>query len=54
MQAMLADDEFKAEAGRRRLRLIPLTGAELQSALESTIGNADSATLDRARRMVEN
>lgn len=53
MQAMLADREFQAEAARRKLRLMPLAGAELEAAILSAAGSADPGVLARARAMVE-
>jgi len=51
--AMLVDPEFVAEAAKRQLRLIVLTGDELTRAITGAIDGADPTVLARARAMLQ-
>jgi tripartite-type tricarboxylate transporter receptor subunit TctC len=46
---MMTDAEYRAEAQKSQLRVLAKTGEELQKAIGEAIGNADPATVDRAR-----
>ena len=46
---MMTDAEYRAEAQKVQLRVLPKTGEELQKAIAEAIGNADPVTLERAR-----
>lgn len=47
--SMLADGEYRAEAQKTQLRVLPKTGEELQKAIADAIDNADLQTVERAR-----
>jgi tripartite-type tricarboxylate transporter receptor subunit TctC len=47
--SMMTDAEYRAEAQKSQLRVLPKSGAELQKAIAGAIDNADAATLERAR-----
>ncbi|MEA2989600.1 MAG: hypothetical protein QOG83_2311, partial [Alphaproteobacteria bacterium] len=47
--AMVADADYRAEAQRVQLRVLPKTGVELQRLIDAAITNADPATIERAR-----
>ena len=48
-QKMLKDPEYIEEAKRTKLRVIPVSGDELASAIERAINATDAAVIDRAR-----
>jgi hypothetical protein len=47
--SMMADAEYRAEAQKTQLRVLPKSGEELQKAIVEAIDNADPATVERAR-----
>ncbi|MEA2907226.1 MAG: hypothetical protein QOI12_4613 [Alphaproteobacteria bacterium] len=47
--AMVADADYRAEAQRVQLRVLPKTGVELQRLIDAAITDADPATIERAR-----
>jgi tripartite-type tricarboxylate transporter receptor subunit TctC len=47
--SMMTDTEYRAEAAKTQLRVLPKSGAELGEAIAAAIDNADAATLERAR-----
>jgi tripartite-type tricarboxylate transporter receptor subunit TctC len=47
--SMLADGEYRAEAQKTQLRVLPKTGEELQKAITAAIDGADPTTIERAR-----
>jgi hypothetical protein len=47
--AMQADGEYRAEAQKVQLRILPKRGDELQRAITEAIDNADPAMIERAR-----
>jgi tripartite-type tricarboxylate transporter receptor subunit TctC len=47
--AMMADGDYRAEAQRTQLRVLPKTGAELQKAITTAIDSINPATIERAR-----
>ena len=47
--SMMADAEYRAEAQKTQLRVLPKSGEELQKAIAEAIDNADPATVERAR-----
>jgi tripartite-type tricarboxylate transporter receptor subunit TctC len=47
--SMMADAEYRAEAQKTQLRVLPKSGEELQKAIAEAIDNADPATIERAR-----
>lgn len=53
LEAMVADPEFRDDIAKRKLRLIPLTGPELQTAVERAVGATQPALIARARRLIE-
>jgi hypothetical protein len=46
---MMADADYRAEAQKTQLRVLPKSGAELQQAIAAAIDNADPKTVERAR-----
>lgn len=52
-QKMIADKEFQEAASKRQLRILPLSGIELQSTMDRVISGADAALLARTRALVE-
>lgn len=47
--AMMADADYRAEARKTQLRVVPKSGAELQKAIAETIDKVDTGTIERAR-----
>jgi tripartite-type tricarboxylate transporter receptor subunit TctC len=47
--SMMADADYRAEAQKTQLRVLPKSGAELQQAIAAAIDNADPKTVERAR-----
>ena len=50
--AMNADPVFAADLKKRRLRLIPSKGADIQKVVEDAVNNATPAVVARASKMV--
>lgn len=50
--SMNADPAFAADLKRRKLRLIPSKGAEIQKIVNDSINNATPAIVSRARKMI--
>jgi tripartite-type tricarboxylate transporter receptor subunit TctC len=48
---MLEDPEYRAEAARIMLRVLPTTGEDLQKAITAAIDNADVAAIERTRAL---
>ena len=44
-----ADPDYRAEAQKTQLRVLPKTGEELQKAITAAINDVDPATIGRAR-----
>ena len=44
---MMTDAEYRAEAQKMQLRVLPKSGVELQRAIAAAIDNADPATVAR-------
>jgi hypothetical protein len=51
--AMLSDGEFRAEAQKTQLRILPRAGAALQAAIAAAVDGADPASVTRARAILE-
>jgi tripartite-type tricarboxylate transporter receptor subunit TctC len=47
--AMMSDADYRAEAQKTQLRVLPKTGEELQKAISAAIDNVNPATIERAR-----
>ena len=49
---MLDDPEYRAEAARIKLRVLPTNGDELAKAIRDSINNADVALIERTRALI--
>jgi hypothetical protein len=49
---MLDDPEYRAEATRIHLRVLPTDGETLAAAIRASIDRADAALIERARALV--
>src|SRR5207253_11361731 len=49
---MLDNPEYRAEAARLKLRVLPTSGDELSKAIRDSINNADGALIERVRSLV--
>jgi hypothetical protein len=50
-QKMMNDQEYAAEAKKSKLRVIPVSGAKLASAIHDAINTTDAAVVQRAREI---
>jgi tripartite-type tricarboxylate transporter receptor subunit TctC len=48
---MLSDPEYRAEAARAKLRVLPTSGEDLARSIADAINNADAALIERARAL---
>jgi hypothetical protein len=48
---MLNDPEYRAEAVRAKLRVLPTSGEDLARSIADAINNADAALIERARAL---
>jgi tripartite-type tricarboxylate transporter receptor subunit TctC len=51
--SMMADGEYRAEARKVQLRVLPRSGRELQKAVAEAVSNADATMIARARAFIE-
>ena len=49
---MNADPEFAAELKKRKLRLIPSTGEQIQKVVNDSVDNASPAVVKHARKLI--
>ena len=49
---MLSDPKFLADAKKRKLRVIPSTGEQVQKAINDTLNNASPAVVAQAQKVI--